>query len=177
MITPWFIATKKFDKSDGRDWKKYIEWSKLEQLEEVVSLDPMLCPSVLPEIKPAYWSHIVNEDFMVGFFTDLDYLRGETAGVQRMNSLCVFRDPPAHPTSEVPKGFEFVGYDLVDIEFTASALTNCGGFPEVFSNGELSEKGLLRSHERSRQVQTELRRLYPHEAHANCHLWAIFRCE
>ena len=45
------------------------------------------------------------------------------------------------------EGFEFVGYDLVDIQSTASALTNCGGFQEVFSNNELSEKGLLKSHE------------------------------
>jgi hypothetical protein len=58
---------------------------------------------------------------------------------------------------------------------SASALTNCGGYSDVFSNSELSEKGLLKSHERSRQVQAELRRQYPLEIHANCHMWAIFR--
>ena len=175
-MTPWFIATEKFDKSND-NWGKYIAWSRLEQLEEVVSLDPILCPSVLPEIKSEYWSRIVNEVFMLQFFTDLDYLRGEIAGIQRRNFLCVFRNPPAHPTSEVPGGFEFVGYDLVDTQSTASALINCGGFPDVFSNNELSEKGLLKSHERSRQVQNELHRRYPHESHAHCHLWAIFRCD
>jgi hypothetical protein len=174
MMTPWFIATEKFDKSDD-GWKKYIAWSGLEQLDEVVSLDSSSCPTVLPEIKPEYWTRIVNEDFMLQFFTDLEYLRGEIAGIQRTNLLCVFRNPPAHPTSEVPKGFEFVGYDLTDVETSTSALTNCGGFPDVFSNSELSQKGLLGSHERARQVQAGLRRLYPNEPHANCHLWAIFR--
>lgn len=175
-MTPWFIATVKFDKTDAA-WDKYIAWSRLEHLDEVVSLDPALCPTVLPEIRPEYWDRIVNENFMLHFFTDLDFLLGEVKGILRKNILCVFRNPPTHPVSEVPKGFEFVGYDLVDIEGTASALTNCGGFPEVFSNSELSEQGLLRSHERARQVQAELRRQYPREDHADCHLWAIFRAE
>ena len=175
-MTPWFIATERFDKSDG-SWEKYIAWCGLRQLDEVVSLDPTLCPTVLPEIKPEYWDRIVNEDFMLHYFTDLDYLRSEVSSVQRRNILCVFRNPSIHPSSLVPKGFEFMGYDLVDIESSASALTNCGGFPKAFSNSELSEKGLLRSHERGRQVQTELRLQYPDEIHANCHLWAIFRAE
>ena len=174
VMTPWFIATKKFDESNA-DWQRYIEWSRLAQLDEVVSLDPMLCPSVLPEVKPEYWSRIINEDFMLHFFIDPNYLRGEVTAIPRKNFLCVFRNPPAHPDSEVPKGFEFLGYDLVDIESTASALTNCGGFPGVFSDSELSEKGLLRSHERAQEVQAELRRQNPNEIHANCHMWAIFR--
>jgi hypothetical protein len=107
-MTPWFIATEKFDKSDS-SWKKYIAWSGLEQLDEVVSLDPSLCPTVLPEIKPEYWSRIVNENFMLIFFTDLDYLRGEIADIGRRNLLCVFRNPSTHPVSQVPEGFEFVG--------------------------------------------------------------------
>jgi hypothetical protein len=174
VTTPWFIATEKFDKSDDA-WEKYIAWSKLEQLDELVSLDGILCPTVLPEIKPEYWSRIVNEDFMLKFFTDPDFLEREISGIKRRNFLCVFRNPPAHPFSAIPKGFEFVGYDLVDIESSVSALSNCGGFPDVFSNSELSDKGLLKSHERSLQVQTDLRRQYPHEVHANCHQWAIFR--
>ena len=173
-MTPWFIATTKFDKSD-KAWEKYIAWSRLGQLDELVSLDGILCPTVLPEIKPEYWSRIVNEDFMLQFFTDSDYLGREIADIQRRNFLCVFRNPSVHPDSAVAKGFEFVGYDLTDIQSSVSALSNCGGFPEVFSNDELSDKGLLKTHERAREVQIDLRRKYPHEVHANCHLWAIFR--
>ena len=71
--------------------------------------------------------------------------------------------------------FEFLGYDLVDVEASASALTNCGGFPDAFDNGELSSKGLLTSHARALQVQADLRTKHPEEHHANCHVWAIFR--
>ena len=175
-MIPWFVATAKFDKTDAT-WAKYIEWSGLRQLDEVVSLDSSLCPTVLPDIKPEYWSHIVNEDFMLHFFTDLEYLRGETAAISRKNLLCVFRNPAGHPSAaQVPEGFEFIGYDLLEKDSGISALTNCGGFPKAFSDSELSEKGLLMAHERSRTVQDALLREYPNEPHADCHLWAIFRC-
>jgi hypothetical protein len=173
-MTPWFIVTERFDPSNT-GWAKYIAWSSLAQLDEVVSLDGSLCPTVLPNIKPEYWNYIVNEDFMLHFFVDLKYLRNETSEIQIKNTLCVFRNPTRHPSSEVPEGFEFVGYDLVDKDSSVSALTNCGGFPKAFSNGELSEKGLLRNHERGREVQETLRQQYPNEHHADFHLWAIFR--
>ena len=35
---------------------------------------PVLCPTVLPEIKGTYWRHVVNEDFMLNYFLDLDFL-------------------------------------------------------------------------------------------------------
>ena len=174
MITPWFLATERFDPTSA-SWGKYIAWSGLEQLDEVVSLDASLCPTVLPKIKPEYWSHIVNEDFMLRFFTNLDYLRNETADIPIKNLLYVFRNPPDHPGSEVTEGFEFIGYDLVEQDSSVSAFTNCRGFPKAFSNSELSEKGLITVHGRCREVQETLRQQYPNEHHADCHLWAIFR--
>jgi len=136
-MQPWYIAAKPFT-SRHEAWAKYIEWSGLTQLDEVVSLDQMLCPSVLPDIKPEYWPHIVNEDFMLQFFVDLESSRSA-------------------------------------LECCVSALTNCGGFPEVFENSELSSKRLLTSCSRALEIQLELRRKHPEEPHANCHVWAIFR--
>jgi hypothetical protein len=175
-MTPLFIATERFDASYA-NWEKYIAWSRLQQLDEVVSLDRGLCPTVLPDIKPEYWNHIVNEDFMLQFFVDFDYLRKEAGKIHSKNLLCVFRNATAHPSSQVPEGFNFLGYDLVDKDSSTSALTNCGGFPKAFSNDELSEKGLLRNLQRCREVQEALRRQYPEDYHADCHLWAIFRWE
>lgn len=57
----------------------------------------------------------------------------------------------------------------------ASALTNCGGFPDVFDNAEISSKGLLTSYDRAIEVQAALRRPYPDEPHANGHVGAVFR--
>jgi hypothetical protein len=136
----------------------------------------MLCPTLLPEIKNEYWPHIVNEDFMLNFFTDLDFLLAQISGMPERNLLCIYRNPPnPPPPSTGPVRFEFLGYDLVDVQGSASALTNCGGFPDVFGSGELSSKGLLTSHARAFQVQSELRAKHPEEHHADCHVWGILR--
>jgi hypothetical protein len=173
-MKPWFVATEPFDPRDGAKWRKYIEWSGLTQLVELLSLDPILCPPVLEDVKDEYWPHIVNEDFMLAFFLDADFLRQQVANVQHKNLLCVFRNPSEPPIS--PDGpFEFAGYDLVDVQHSASALTNCGGFPDVFSNSELSALGLLPDFNRAVEVQKLLRQSHPEEHHAKCHLWAIFR--
>jgi len=173
---PWFIATETFTSDDKQAWEKYIAWSGLGHLDEVVSLDPMLCPTVLPEIKDEYWPYIVNEDFMLNFFVDLEFLLKQISSIPERNLLCVYRNPESPPPPyEGSVRFELLGYDLVDVEGSASALTNCGGFPDVFANSELSRKGLLTSHARALEVRAQLHAKHPEEHHADCHVWAISR--
>lgn len=177
-MQPWFIATEKFSARSGDAWRKYIEWSGLRQLDEVVSLDPMLCPTLLQTIKDEYWPHIVNEDFALNFFVDLDFLLNQLklANVADYSLLCVTRNPHSDPAPTIDSiAFEFLGYDLVDVGGSASALTNCGGFPLAFSNSELSPKGLVSNLPRALEVQANLRAFYPAEHHANCHVWSISR--
>ena len=173
---PWFIATETFTPRRGELWRKYVDWSGLTQLHEVVSLDSMLCPTLLPGTKDEYWPHIVQEDFMLEFFVDLEFLLDRIAAISDRNLLCVYRNPPEPPPPLAGLvSFEFLGYDLVDVHSSVSALTNCGGFPGVFAGDELSNKGLLTSQARALQVQSDLRTRHPEEPHANCHVWAIFR--
>jgi hypothetical protein len=141
-----------------------------------VSLDSLLCPPVVAEIVDEDWEHIVNEDFMLDYYHDLDYLLRRAGDLRERNLLCVFRNPerePVVPAGAVP--FTFEGYDLVDVQGGQSALTNCGGFPEAFSNAELSQHGLLRSLDRAREVQARLAERYSGHGHERCHVWAIFR--
>jgi hypothetical protein len=174
-VTPWYIATKKFGPESGENWEKYIAWSGLHQLVELVSLDDMLCPSVLREIRDEYWPYIVNENFLLGYFTDFPFLMSQVESIEPKNVLCVFREPSQLPRAPEGEPFRFEGYDLVDLKFGVSALTNCGGSPEAFSNEELNAVGLLSTFERAVEVQQRLRELFPDEPHADCDLWAIFR--
>jgi len=176
-MQPLFIATEPFDPLAGDGWVSFVEWSELSQLTELVSLDSMMCPSVLREIKPDYWPHIVNESYMLHFFTDVPFLLNEiSALVVRKNLLCVFRNPSEEP--KVPAeiaAVELLGYDILDTEACASALSNCGGFPEVFRNEELTQHGLIASLKRANEIRTNLRNMHPEEHHADCDVWAIFR--
>jgi hypothetical protein len=69
----------------------------------------------------------------------------------------------------------FAGFDLLDVRGDVSALTNCGGFDEVFAKAEVSHLGLLRDLERAYEIQRGLRTVYPAEHHAQCQVWAIWR--
>jgi hypothetical protein len=117
----------------------------------------------------------VTEDFMLNFFLDFDFLIEQIKNIERKNVLCVFRNPHQIPAAPSAANFKFVGYDLLEVNGGISALTNCGGFPDVFANAELSEVGLLTDFGRASEVQVLLRSLHPNDPHANCDLWAIFR--
>jgi hypothetical protein len=171
-----FVAKRPFDLSVGEAWNQYVTWSRLSQLDEVVSLDNMLCPSVPEELTSADWDHNVHADYLTFFFRSLDYLRNRVAGDDRLNILTVLQNPTETDLAETSlPGFAFAGFDLVDVHGDISALTNCGGFDLVFANAELSDLGLLTDLSRGRDVQTSLRLEYPEESHAECHVWAIWR--
>ena len=51
MATPLFIATERFDPTDGENWQKYCEWAKIPALVEVVSLDALLCGRIIEEFQ------------------------------------------------------------------------------------------------------------------------------
>jgi len=135
----------------------------------------MLCPTLLPEIKDEYWPYIVQEDFILNYFLEFDCLMAQVAAVEKKNVLCVLRSPVDRSQAPPVAQFRFLGYDLVDVQNTASALTNCGSFPNVFAKFELSSAGLLPELGRALEVQAKLRSVYPNEHHADCHVWAIFR--
>jgi hypothetical protein len=174
-LGPLYVVTRRFDPSRGEDWTRYVAWSGLRQLREVVTLDAMLCERVVAGPIAADWPHIVNEDFMLDYFVDLPHLLGRAGSLEGRNLLCVFRNPPEPP--DAPAGFRFAGYDLVDERGGVSALVNCGGFPEAFSNDELSPLGLVESHARAFEIRVSLREKYPRGEHSSCHVFAIFRRE
>ena len=58
----------------------------------------------------------------------------QVAAIEKKNVLCVFRNPVERPQIPPLAQFRFLGYDLLDVQDPASALTNCGGFPNVFAS-------------------------------------------
>jgi hypothetical protein len=171
-----FLAKRPFDPSAGDRWDRYVAWSGLSQLREVVTLDTMLCPTLPEELTAADWDYNVHADYRVFFFRSLDYLLKRVAADVPLNILAVLQNPTEDDLAAVSlPGFAFAGFDIVDVHGDVSALTNCGGFEGVFANAELSELGLLSDLGRAREVQTSLGVQYPEEPHADCHIWAIWR--
>ena len=176
MTTPFFIATERFSRSDGKQWQAYFEWARIPALVEVVSLDGALCPRIVTELSEEDWSHTVCEDYRLYYFWHLDYLMTRVRGVSSRNILGVYRNPSTHSVEPPAKGdFEFLGFDLIDEQTQISALTNCGGFPDVFRNEELNRFGLIDGFGRACEVRRVLAELHPEDHHAQCEMYAIWR--
>lgn len=175
MTEPLFIATERFDPTDEA-WKKYFEWAKIPALTEVVGLDGSLCNPVIGELLDEDWNHIVNADCQLRYFYHLDYLLNRVRAAKRRNILGLYRNPEAHIAKAPAAGdWRFIGYELIEEQTHISALTNCGGFPDAFSNEELNRYGLISQFERASEVKRLSVEKHPKEAHANCEMYAIWR--
>lgn len=173
---PVFVARRRFGPEAGERWTRFVAWSRLLQLREVVSLDAMLCPAVPDELVPEDWQHNVHADYQLNHFRSLDYLRRRVADVMGLNLLAILKEPSAGELGRVTvPGFRFVGFDVLDTHGDVSALTNCGGFDDVFTPDELNPVGLLDARARAGAVRRGLRAAYPDQQHAVCDVWALWR--
>ena len=62
MAHIWFTAVETFGSHDGEAWQKYLDFSGLRQLTEVVLLDGSLCPAMIGELIDEDWDHNVQRD-------------------------------------------------------------------------------------------------------------------
>lgn len=177
----WYTARRTYDKyydQEGISWKKYLDWSKLSHLREVISMDTMLNEIL---VKPDHnytdnWNHIITQNlYETGCFTDLDYVIKKVQPMLGFNLLAVIREPIKEFNSITVKDFEFVGYDLLDQSYDTSALTNCGGFDETFSTSDLNAFGLISDYEKAYVIKKKLFENNPDEYHADYNVIAIWR--
>jgi hypothetical protein len=171
-----YSVVKRFDPACGERWQDFINWSGLTQLREIVSLDIILCPTVIRELTDEDWRHNLQEEFKITLFRDLDYLLRRAGDLGQVNVLALIQNPaPDELQLFSDRRFHFRGFDLVELQTGISALVNCGGFDKAFAGSDLSECGLLIHYADALRVQKRLPEEYPSEPHANCDLWAIWQ--
>lgn len=177
MPEVWYIAVEKFGPASGKQWADYVEWSGLHQLHELLSLDSILCPSIIKSLHEEDWQYNVQSDYLIDCFSNLGYLLGRVSDRSEYNLLALIREPMQEEVQNFRDDrFAFQGYDLIEQPgIGISALNNCGGFALAFRNTDISAVGLLDDYKFAREVQRRLREYYPDEVHANCNLWAIWK--
>lgn len=163
---------------DGMSWDKYIEWSKLTHLTELVSLDGMLNEIL---VEPDYdnaddWNFIhIDGQYQTGFFTAPDYVFKRVKKKDKFNLLAVVFEPDQDCKDVKINDYEFVGYDLLDQDFSISALTNCGGFDETFLPTDLNDKGLVDDFAKAYDIKKRLLENHPDEHHTDTNVIAVWR--
>lgn len=173
----WYTARGTFNNSDREAWKKYLVFSKLSQLTEVVSLDSMLNELVVePDLTSADdWDFVVSDgEYFTSFFNSLDYVLAKTNS-KSFNLLQVVKEPEVACGNLVLGEYEFIGYDLLDKSYDISALVNCGGFDNAFNISDLNHYGLIGDFTKAIDVNKRLLENNPEEYHADCNRFAIWR--
>ena len=177
----YYTARGAYDKDydeDGMSRQKYIEFSRLIHLTELVSLDGILNEVLVePDLDNADdWNYIVTDnESQTGFFTTLDYVLQKTKPLDRFNLLAVVIEPTQDCKNVMLDDFEFVGYDLLDKDYSISALTNCGGFDETFLPSDLNEFGLIDDYDKAIDIKKRLLENNPEEHHADTNVIAVWR--
>jgi len=173
----YYTALERFDPGNGERWSGYLQWLGRSDLKRIVTLDSLLCPTVVHVQSAEDWQFVAQEELMLDFFNEPGFVLRRVAHHRPSMVVAVARDPTAAEVSGFPHPeFKLAGFDVVDNQLTASALFSPSRFPDVFHVRELSsESGLIKSRERAFRIRDTLRRCYPDRAEAQCHVWAIWR--
>ena len=177
----WYTATETYDKNydaDGSSWTKYIEFSKLTHLTELVSLDGMLIGLIFEPDRgeSGDWDFIITDDlYETGLFNSLDYVIKNVKGKERFNLLAVVKEPTEKCEGIKIPDFEFIGYELLDKDYSTSALSNCGGFDETFKPSDLNQYGLIDTFDKAYDIRDRLFKNNPMEHHADCYVLGLWR--
>lgn len=172
----WFTARNIYDRDfDESGWDKYVEWSRLNQLEELVSLDGILNDLTFePNFDTDFQEILTDENKVIPFFKSFDYVKKKSSHLDYYNLLAVIREP-SEKMQNLERDFDFIGYDLIETDGNISALTNCGGFDETFKPHEQNKYGLISEYVRAKEIQQEVPKNNPGEHHAECYLFEIWR--
>ncbi len=173
----YYTTIERFDPGNGERWVGFTRWLGRNDFKRIITLDSNLCPPVVHPESANDWQYVAKEEFMLDFFTSLDFVRQRVAGRRPAMVLAVARDPSAEDLDGFPHpDFEFAGFDVVDTQFAASALLN-NRFPGVVNVAKLSsESGLVRSRAMAFKVRDTLRQRHPDREDARCHVWAVWHC-
>lgn len=173
----WFTSRNIYDREYNiSSWENYIKWSRLEQLEELVSLDGSLNDLTFePDFENEIEEIVLEETKVTQFYKSIQYVEAKSKDLDYYNLLAVVQNPLSNKQSQLERDFEFIGYDLIEINGDISALVNCGGFDETFLPKEQNKFGLISDYSRAKEVEEVLRINNPNEHHADCYLYEIWR--
>jgi hypothetical protein len=122
------------------------------------------------------WDFIITDDlYETGLFNSLDYVIKKVKEKERFNLLTVVKEPTEKCEEIKIHDFEFIGYELLDKDYSTSALSNCGGFEETFKPTDLNHYGLIDTFEKTFGIRDRLFKNNPEEHHADCNVFAIWR--
>ncbi len=174
-MSAWLYTIRQRFTPDLSRWDSYIEFSGFKQIRELITLDSMMCPSIISELRDEDWNHNVHEDWKTELFYNSEYLITRDGFDSKTQQVLGIIQRPERSASTLPN-LENCGFDIMDSYFGNSTLTNCGQVPEAFSPSAVNQYGLLENLDEAYRIRDRMRQLQPDDPHlGNCDVWQISR--
>lgn len=143
---------------------------------DLVTLDSMLCESVVArnDLDAFYRYNVVIDGYGTMFFSNMDFILNHLKCKNDFHFLAICVEPETDCATIQLEGFDFMGYELLDKSIDVSALSNCGGFPETFSDNDLNQAGLISEYQTACNIQKNLLLNNPNEYHADTYMFAVW---
>jgi hypothetical protein len=180
----FYTATPKLSPESGLvgqrcyiTWEGYRSCFGMDHLTEVITLDTMIGSGIIERDNDLDSAFLLWESFVPDLYTSLDYVLSkiQDKDPSSYNVLAVTKEPSVPCESLDIEGFEFVGYDLMDVYGDISSLTNCTGFENTIQPEDVNTFGLGQTYDRAYELQEDLVKDNPDHSHASCFVWAIWR--
>lgn len=170
-----FAACRKFDSNCGDEWSRFVHWSGFHHIEEIVSVDTILCPSLIDTLIDDDWEFNIHSDYRTSFFHDHEYLKRRVKYDSSRHNILALTEFPTHLPAP-PNGFIHCGYDILDSFNSNSVLTNCGKHPTAYTTTDLNRVGLVDDLDRVTCIAEAIRDKNPDDDHcSDCRVWGIAR--
>lgn len=169
-----YKISKRFDESNGQTWENYKVWKSI-KAERVISLDVGLCPGVIEKITTEDFKHRVYIEEFHDAFDSISWIL-QKVGQKKSNwqILAIQRIDSNNHKATLSGEFNFIGYDLIEIQTSISAITNCDGFDLAYSAVDLNINGLISDICNANKIASMLKEKYPNSNHADVTIWAIW---
>jgi len=171
-----YSAIHQLNKSEGSYFFNYLKNIGLSEIDEVITLDSMHCPKAF-EIDDEGWDYTLNEDYMLGLYTNLAYVKARAKDLINILIIGIVKEPDCQLSGKDHfTGAEFIGYDLMDIHMDVSILTNTTGFEQIINFKDLNKFFLIGSFEKvteiKQRIETEIQD-HPHTRGYIFEIWKI----
>lgn len=173
-----YAARERFDKTQSEAWDNYIEWSKIQDVTEIAGLDYIINNDLVEIDNPTdddWKQKYIPSHNETGLYQTAEYVLLKMKPTVKFNFLAVMVEPIQDCREIMLENYEFMGYELLDLSFEISALTNCGGFDETFLPTDLNSFGLIDDFNNAYDIANRLFENNPEEDHANTNVIAVWR--
>ena len=124
---------------------------------------------------PEDWQHNIQQNNYLFWFSDWHYLRQRQSWESDTQQVIAIWEAPLTRQSP-PEYFQHCGFDIVDRDGEISVLTNCGGFPDLYTFEDVNQFGLLDNLNQTQTIVNNLHQKYGDDYHCReCQIWQVAR--